>query len=139
MPQIESMDETVERLLVIVRGRMKELEPQVGEARWLQEQLVIVNYAIQMRADLIEIIKRLERPAATKKNVNKWAEALELDVIVRAGDLAAEFSKYDSWARNHLNRLVDAGVLEKWGKGQYRRKPDRAGTAKIHLVTKGAA
>lgn len=139
MPPIESMDETVERLLVSIHGRMKELEPQVGEARWLQEQLTIVNYAIQMRADLLAIIEGMKRPAPTKTNVNKWAERLELDLIVRASDLADEFNKYDSWARNHLNRLVDAGVLEKWGKGQYRRKPDRAGEAKIHLVTKGVA
>jgi hypothetical protein len=138
MPRSESMDELACRLQAIVHGRMKELEPQVGEAHWLQEQLLIVNYAIQMRDDLLAIIKRLERPAATKVNVDKWANSLDLDYPVRASDLAAEFGKYDSWARNHLNRLVDLGIMEKWGKGQYRRKPDRAGEARLHLITKGA-
>jgi hypothetical protein len=132
------MDDLVGRLLTIVRGRMKDLEPQVGEARWLQEQLAIVNYAIGVRDDLLAQIERLSRPPATRENIDRWGNNLEADLIVRADDLAEYFDKTATWARNHLNRMVKEGILEKWGKGQFRRKPDRAGEARLHLVTKGA-
>lgn len=133
----ESFDSLVHRLQGVVRSRMAELEPQVGEAVWLQRELVIVEYAINMRDELQAKLDAV-KPAATRANVDTWAKSLDLDYIVKAADLAAVFGKYDTWARNHLNRLVEAGIMEKWGKGQYRRKPDRKGTAKLHVVSRGA-
>ena len=114
---------------------MLEIGPKVGEAKCLQEMLEIVEFAIDEREILRRKLEQV-RPAATKANVDKWARNLPHDEIVKAADLAAQFNKYDTWARNHLNRLVDAGLMEKWGRGQYRRKPERTGEARLKVVTR---
>jgi hypothetical protein len=119
-----------------IADRLQNLFPAVMEYRILEAQLEIIEAADKKIAKLEAKVKELQRPAATKFNVDKWAKALPPDEIVRAADLAATFGKYDSWARNHLNRLVDAGIMEKWGKGQYRQKPDRAGTATLRVVSR---
>lgn len=134
---IPTNGDLVDRLRGLIKDRMVEIGPQVGEAKCLQETLEILDRAIEGRDKLLAKIAEI-KPAATKANVNTWAKTLDPDLIVRAADLAAEFGKYDTWARNHLNRLVDAGLMEKWGKGQYRRKPVRTGEARLHVVTKGA-
>lgn len=104
----------------------------------MERELEILNFAIEQRDELLTKLAAV-KPAATRVNVDKWAKGLDFDYIVKAADLAAHFGKYDTWGRNHLNRLVDAGVMEKWGRGQYRRKPDRSGEATLHLVTKGVS
>jgi len=118
-----------------IQARLIELMPQMAEYEILQAQLEIIEAADKKIAALQVQVDKLKRPAATLANVNKWAEALPPDEIVRAGDLAAEFGKHQTWARNHLNRLVKVGVLEKWGKGGYRPVPDRTGSATLHVVT----
>jgi hypothetical protein len=114
--------------------RRQELAPAVDEYERLMEIMEIIEFAIQQRD---ELLAKLNTKAGSKRNVDLWATTLDFDEIVKAGDLADEFNKSPSWARNHLIRLTDDGVLEKWGKGQWRRKPDRSGEAKLRVVTAG--
>jgi hypothetical protein len=137
--QGEDVFESIARTRLAVKSRMKELEPQVGEAKCLQEMLDIIDKAIEERDLLRKQLSEARRPAATRKNVDAWAQTLELDYVVKPGDLAEHFGKSYTWGRNHLNRLVSTGALEKWGRGQYRRKPVRTGNARIHLVTRAAS
>jgi len=115
-----------------MRKRIKELEPAVQEYERLAEIMEIIEYAVQERD---ELRAKLSQKTGSKRNVDRWATALDFDEIVKAQDLADEFSKSPSWARNHLNRLTDLDVLEKWGKGEWRRKPERSGEAKLHVIT----
>jgi|tagenome__1003787_1003787.scaffolds.fasta_scaffold20138265_2 hypothetical protein len=133
----ESPAELIARLQGIVQERMVSLEPQVGEAKWLERELEILDFAIEQRDHLLAELEKLRRPP-TKENVNRWARMLEADEEVRASDLADAFFKQESWARIHLRRLEAEGTLEKWGRGMWRLKPVRTGEATLHLVTKGA-
>jgi hypothetical protein len=112
--------------------RRQELAPAVDEYERLMEIMEIIEFAIQQRD---ELLAKLNTKAGSKRNVDRWATTLDFDEIVKAGDLADEFNKSRSWGQNHLNRLVNEGVLEKWGKGQWRRKPERTGEAKLHVLT----
>lgn len=123
------LNKEVQDLRAKMRARMKELEPVIKEHDDLMEKLDIVEFALAT-------IKALSRPAATSTNVVKWAESLHPDEIVRASEMSEAFGKSRSWGQLQLNKLVDKGVMEKWGKGQWRRKPDRAGEAHLRVVTR---
>jgi hypothetical protein len=130
---VNELAERIKKLRFDINTRMMELAPLVDEADRLKETLEIVEFAIGQRD---ELNARLTVKTATRRNVDRWASTLDFDEVVRTSDLADEFNKYAGWGRNHLVRLENEGVLEKWGKGQWRRKPERTGTATLKVVTK---
>ncbi len=120
-----------------IRDRLGELLPLVAEYEILSAQLEIIEAANKKIAKLEAALERAQRPAATKANVDEWARKLDPDEIVSAADLSEHFGKYATWGRNHLTRLTDAKVLEKWGRGRWRKVPIRTGEAKLHVVSAG--
>jgi len=127
--------DTLLKAKVMIEERLAELEPAVNEYLILVEKQEIIEAAFKEIERLKKKLAEVQRPPATKTNVNKWARALDPDEIVRAADLAAEFDQSRVWAERNLRRMVEEKIMEKWGRGQFRLVPDRAGEAKLHVVT----
>jgi len=127
----------IARIRSQIQGRMRELEPQIGEAKCLQAPLFIVEYALDERAIMQRKIEKIknQRPIADKKNFRAWLKTIEPDEVIRLSDVTTRFSASASWSRNQLKMAEIDNILEKWGRGLYRLKPIRTGTARIHLVS----
>jgi len=121
----------------VIRARMAELEPQIGDAVWLQEELSIINEAIKVRDDLSAKLEKL-KPPATAENLKAWALMHDPDQQLNAPMLVQHFGISGQWARVKIKELAKLGILEPWGrKGYYRRVPERSGEpVKLSVVTR---
>lgn len=118
----------VAKMRRLMRERMEELQPVLEEWERLNELNEIVEYALNE-------IARLNRPIADAAHVEAWLKRQGADEIIRARDLMEEFKRGNAWARAYLDRFTREGLIEKWGRGQWRLAPVRTGEARLRVMT----
>lgn len=117
--------------------RMDEIRPVLSEYEQLVEKMEIVEYAISERDKLRKQIKELRRPAGTYNDVKAWLASKDATDSFRPRDLSLEFGKNHAWGGSMTRRLLAEGLVEKWGRGLYRKPPVKTGEAMLRVVTAG--
>lgn len=125
----------VQRARAKIQARMKEIEWAIVEYERAMEINEILKASQKAIADASKAKRPVQRAHDKRKVIVRRLSTLEYDELVSASILVNEFSVSNSYARYILNRLEKDGTLEKWGRGKWRRKPDRTGKASLRVLT----
>lgn len=123
------------QLRLEIQERMKELRPLIEEVKHLEEIMVILD-AWQAERNHKKRQPPSKLPMPTRRLVERFITTVDLGDTFRPRDMQRELDLSPSVANNWVGTMVQEGKLEKFGKGQYRRPINKAGTARLKVVTK---
>ena len=115
-----------DRLIFVIRARMAELEPTMREYRHEMEKLEILDAWEQER----------NSKAPIRGDVLRWIKSHEAGDPFRVQGMADEFGQNYGWAYRWCTRLERSGMLERFGKAQFRRPLNRTGEATLRVLTR---
>lgn len=95
----------------------------------------LVEYAcLTQMLELIEHFKAAQR--VTYDGAKAWVKATYGPTdMVKPAELRDNFDRDSIWSNRMLKRLVEDGVLERFGRGLYRVPPVKTGEARLSVVS----
>jgi hypothetical protein len=114
-------------IIASIQARMEVLKPALEEYGWQMKIMDVLEHAIRER----------DKPRRTNQEaVKKWFAELDPTTVLRRGDVTLALGISDFQAKRVLDKLVEEGKVEKWGRGAWRKAPVKTGEARLRTTTR---
>jgi DNA-binding MarR family transcriptional regulator len=136
MPELNAM-QRLEELQADIVKRMEELRPLVREYELLEEVQSLIEGLAEEREQLMQQLKEAQTPKLTlKERISNWVSEMEDGDTFAPRDLASDLGLTRNAATYWIEKFVEAGKLERFGRGLYRRPLIRRGQARLKVLTR---
>lgn len=136
MPELNAIKRLEELQADIVR-RMDELRPLVREYEMLEGVQRLIEGLAEEREQLIQKLNEARAPKLTlKERIGNWINEMEDGDTFAPRDLAGDLSLSRNASTYWIEKFVEAGKLERFGRGLYRRPLVKRGEARLKVLTR---
>lgn len=136
MPELNAIKRLEELQADIVR-RMEELRPLVREYELLEGVQRLIEGLAEEREQLMQQLKEARTPKLTnKERVASWLSEMEMGDTFAPRDMARDLDLSRNATTNWIEKFVEAGKLERFGRGLYRRPLVKRGEARLKVLTR---